>query len=79
MLLHSFEQGGLHFRGSPIDLIGEDDVCHDRAHLGIEFLGLGIIDFTAEDICRQQIRGELDPFEIQAEELCEDMDGLSLG
>lgn len=76
MLLHRFEERGLHFWRRSIDFISQDDVRHDRSHLGIEFLGFAIVDLAADDVCREKIWRELDSFEFQTEELSEDVDGF---
>lgn len=67
MFLHRFEQRGLHFRRRSIDFIRQDDVRHDWSHFRIEFLGFAVVDLAADDICWEQVRSELDPFEFQSQ------------
>ncbi len=59
-LLHALEQARLGLRRRAVDLVGEDDLAHDRARAELEFLGLLVVDRQAGDIGWQQVRRELD-------------------
>ena len=50
-----------------VDLVGQDDVGEDRPALELEGPGLGVVDADADDVRRQQVRGELDAGEGQVE------------
>ena len=50
-----------------VDLVGEDDLAHDRARPELELLGLLVVDRQAGDVGRQQVRRELDAPERAAE------------
>ena len=66
-LLHALEQGRLGLRRRPVDLVGEDDLGHDRAGPELELLVLLVVDREAGHVRRQQVRRELDPPEAAAE------------
>ena len=51
----------------PIDLVGEDDLAHDRARPELELARLLVEDRQARDVRGQQVRRELDPPERAAE------------
>ena len=73
MLLHRLEQGGLGFGGSAVNFVREDDVCEDWALGKYERPLPWLIGFLKNvgpgDIARHQVRGELDPAEIQCHDL----------
>ena len=60
-LLHALEQTRLRLGRRPVDLVGEDDLGHDRPRPELELLGLLVVDRQAGHVRRQQVRGELDP------------------
>ena len=66
-LLHRLEQARLRLRRRPVDLVGEDDLAHDRARPELELLGLLVVDRQAGHVGRQQVRRELDPPERATE------------
>ena len=55
-LLHALEQGGLGLRRRPVDLVGQDDLAHDRARPELELLGLLVVDRQAGHVGREQVR-----------------------
>ena len=66
-LLHALEQARLRLRRRPVDLVGEDDLAHDRAGPELELLGLLVVDRQAGHVGRQQVRRELDAPERAAQ------------
>ncbi len=62
-LLHGLQQRALDLGRGPVDLVGQDDVGENRPFAGGEFAGLGIVDQGADEVRRQQVRGELDALE----------------
>ena len=78
-LLHALEQARLGLRGGPVDLVGEDDLGHDRPRPELELLGLLVVDRQAGHVRGQQVRRELDPAERAAEAARERLgqDGLA--
>ena len=60
MLLHRFEECGLRLRRRAVDLIGEDDLAHDRPGPELESAGALVEDRDAGDVRWQQVRRELD-------------------
>ena len=46
-LLHHLEQGGLHLRRRPVDLVREQEVAEDGAELGVELTLAGAVDARA--------------------------------
>ncbi len=77
-LLHGFEQGALGFRGGPVDFVGENQLRKDRAGQETEFAALAVEDRDAGDVGRQQVAGELDAGELQAEQAGQSMGQGSL-
>ncbi len=59
-LLHGLEQSGLGLGRGPVDLVGEDDLGHDRARPELELVVLLVEDRQAGDVRWQQVRRELD-------------------
>ena len=59
MLLHGFEQGGLSFRGSPIDFVRQDDLGKDGTFFKDKFTMTGgfvfLNDVGAGDVCGHQV------------------------
>ena len=66
-LLHHLQERALHLRRCPIDLVGQQEVGEDRAERGVELTGLLVVDPRADQIGRDEIRGELDPLEHPAD------------
>jgi hypothetical protein len=66
-LLHGLEEGTLHLRRCTVDLVGENEVGKDRTEVHGELGALRLEDHGADDVARQQIGGELNPFELQAD------------
>jgi len=64
---HRLEQRRLRARRGAVDLVGEDDVGEDRALAELEALRLLVEDADAEDVRRQEVRGELDAPERAAD------------
>ena len=57
--LHRFEQRALHFRGRPVDLIREDDVCKNGTLRDVILTVAGVVDERAGDVRGQQVGCEL--------------------
>ena len=57
----------MHLRGSAVDFIGQHEIGEDRPEVRDEPAILRLKDHRADHVARQQIRGELDPLEAQAE------------
>jgi hypothetical protein len=74
--LHGFEQGGLGFGGGAVDFVSEEDVAEDWALLEFEDLLAAFIDedLGTDDVCGEEVRGELDPLEFQVEGLGDGVD-----
>ena len=82
-LLHGFEQGGLRFRRRPVDLICEDDIGEDRpleeAEFSLSAASALVDDLRAGDVGGHEVRGELDPVEIQPQAVSQRPDQEGLG
>ena len=78
-LLHGLEQGGLHLRRRPVDLVGEDDVGEDGALARREGLVALVVDESTGDVRRQQIGRELDAAVARVERLGEGPNAERLG
>ena len=78
-LLHHLEQGGLHLRRRPVDLVGEQEVAEDGPEVDVERAVLRPVDARADQVARHQVRGELDPVEGAAEDLGGRLDRERLG
>ncbi len=59
-LFHRFEQRRLHLRWRAVDLVGEQDVGHDRAEPGDELPPVGVEDLGPGEVAGQQVGSELD-------------------
>src|SRR6202022_651272 len=68
VLLHRFQQRGLHFCRSAIDLVGQQDVGEDRALADAERARLQVVDRRSDDVRRHQVGRELDPTVVQREQ-----------
>ena len=65
VLLHRLEQDRLGLGRRAVDLVGEDEVGEDRPGLEAEDALAALLDedVRARDVCRHQVRRELDPVE----------------
>ncbi len=63
--LHGFEQSSLRFWRGSVDLVGEQNVCEDRALCQRERTGGEVKQVGAQHIARHQVRGELDAPKVQ--------------
>ena len=77
--LHYLEQRALHFGRSAVDLVGQQQVGEHRPQVGGELTGLLVVHARADQVGRQQIRGELDALELAAQGLRQRLDGQCLG
>jgi len=81
--LHRLEERRLRLRRGAVDLVGKDDVREDRPLHEAEdpLSGRAVLldDFGAGDVGRHQIRGELDPAEVEIEGLGHRRDEEGLG
>lgn len=76
---HDLQQRRLHLGGRTVDLVGEQEVDHDRAELGVElFLALPV-DAGTDDVGGHQVGSELDTRERAANDLRKRLDGQRLG
>src|SRR5207249_43145 len=65
--LHRLEQGGLRLRGGPVDLVRQEELGEDRTAAEDEVARLAVVHVGARDVRGQEVRGELDPPEGEAE------------
>src|SRR5690554_4327254 len=72
-LLHGLEQCTLRFRGGAVDLVGEHQLGEDWAVMEAEPAFAWLIYGYANDVGWQQVAGELDTMEVQAESPCQRM------
>jgi hypothetical protein len=63
--LHRLEQRALDLRRGAVDLVGEDEVGEDGALLDEELRLLLVVDEGAEEVGREEVRGELDALEAR--------------
>ena len=68
LLFHGFQQGALRLGRGAVDLVGEDHLGEQRAGLKFETAVIAVEDRGADDVGRQQVAGELDAPERQAED-----------
>jgi hypothetical protein len=66
-LFHRFEQRRLRLRARAVHLVREHQLGEDRSGMEAELPGRGLEHRDAEDVGRQQVRGELHALEAQAE------------
>ena len=59
-LLHRFEQRALHLGGSPVDLVGQQEIREHRPLPGHEGLVALVVDEGSDQVRRQQVGSELD-------------------
>ena len=64
MLLHRFEQRTLHFGGCTVNLVGEHQIRENRPLARVEGTVLRAVDQCADDVCWQQVGGELNALEV---------------
>ena len=83
VLLHRLEQRRLRLGRGPIDLVGQQDVGEHRSrrehHLPTARLGVILDDVGPGDVGRHQVGGELNPGELQVEDLRHRLDQQRLG
>ena len=77
--LHDLQQRRLHLRRGTVDLVGEQEVDHHRAELGVELLLALPVDAGTDDVGGHQVGGELDARERPADHLREGLHGQRLG
>ena len=78
-LLHGLKQRALDLGGGAVDLVGEDEVGEDRAAVRAEGAVLRREDHRADHVARQEVGGELDALELDAEGGAEGLDKQRLG
>ena len=78
-LLHRFEQTALRFRGSAVDLVGEQNVGEDRTFLDSESRRGCVVDARADDVGGQHVGGQLDTLEARRNGVRQRRDGQGLG
>ena len=67
------------FGGSPVDLVGEDQIRKDRPFLHDEVLVLRPIDLGTDQVCRQQVGGKLNALKTGVDRLGQTCNGSGLG
>ena len=77
--MHGFEEGGLDFGGGAVDFVGEQKIGEDRALAGGEGGVFGVVDEGANDIGGEEVGGEGDAVELEAEGVGEGLDGGGFG
>jgi hypothetical protein len=78
-LLHGFEQGGLDFGGSAVDLVCKDDIRKDRSFFDRKSTFLLFVDLCSKDIRRQHIGSELEPLKACIQSIREGLDNGGFG
>ena len=68
----------MHFGGSAVDLIGEDEVGEDGAEFRSKGFLIGVVDHGAEEIGREEIGGELNAGKVGLQGTGEGFDGQGL-
>ncbi len=79
MLLHCLEQGRLHFGRGAVDFVGKHEVGENRAFVNFELFVFLTIDKGTCNICRKQVRSELDAGEIRVHRLGKSADCQCFG
>ena len=83
MFLHCLQQGGLRFGWGAVNLVGEDDIGEVRsleeAELSLSAASALVDDLRAGDVGGHEVRGELDPVEIQPQAVSQRPDQEGLG
>ncbi len=64
-LAHRFEQGRLRARRGAVDFVRQQDVCEHRAFVKMKLLVALVENGNAQNVRRQQVRRELEPFELR--------------
>ncbi len=77
--LHDLQQRRLHLRRRAVDLVGEQEVDHHRAELGVELLLALPVDAGTDDVGGHQVGRELDARERPADHPREGLHGQRLG
>ena len=77
--LHDLQQRRLHLRRRAVDLVGEQEVDHHRAELGVELLLALPVDAGTDDVGGHQVGRELDTRERPADHPREGLHGQRLG
>ena len=77
--LHGFEQGALHFGRRAVDLVCQDKVGKNGPLADGELLLLLVVDHGAHNICREQVRGELDTAKVHVHRPAQRLDRQGLG
>ena len=62
-----------------VDFVGQQEVGEDRAFLGGEFLGAGVVNVSADDVGREEVGSELDPSKLRRHGLGQGVDRESFG
>lgn len=78
-LLHRLKKCGLDFCRSTVDFIRKHEIGEDRALVNLELLALLGVDKSPGDICRQEVRSELNPAEPCIDSLRQCTDSQCLG
>ncbi len=63
VLLHGLQQRGLRTWGCAVDLVGQHDLSEKWAGTKLEAAASLVVEVDADDVCRNQIGGELNAFE----------------
>ena len=66
VFLHRFQKGGLRFAGGTVDLVGQQEIGHDRTGLVDEGIDRFIVHRVADDIRGDGVRGELDTAGVES-------------
>ena len=77
-LLHHLEKRRLHLGRGAVDLVGEQEVAEDRPELGVELVLAGAVHPRADEVRRDEVRGELDALEAPTDHLRDGLDGQRL-
>ena len=77
-LLHRFEQRTLDFGGSPVDLVGKDQIRKDRSFLNDEVLVLRPIDLGSDQVGGQQVGSKLDTLKTGVDGFSQTRNGSGL-
>jgi len=78
-LLHRLQKGRLGLRGRSVNLVREQQVTEDRSRLERELALLGVVDVSSSDLCREQVRRELNTLEVASQGVSEGIRHQGLG
>jgi hypothetical protein len=67
VFLHGFQQRTLRARSRPVDFVSQHHVGEYRSRMELETAGVAVVDRNAQDVGGQQVAGELDALETQAQ------------